>query len=262
MKEDFTDVLDFWFDSRLDNIHTILPGRIETYYGHSERKAKVQPLINPINVKNKKIELKPIDDVPVIFPGSSNFNMIYPLKKGDGVLLVFSEGSLGNFVNSQDEITDCLSASKFNLNDCIAIPGLWSFKSLPDAPENENDLFIQYQDSFIQIKKDTGEIIIEDKNGNKVETSSTGIGIEDSNGNKIAIDSTLLDLSNSISDMKTELENLWSAIISINTNLQSFVSTNCVVGAPVTPNPATIALFVADNVQANIYKSLLGSLLK
>jgi prefoldin subunit 5 len=131
----------------------------------------------------------------------------------------------------------------------------------------DNEEFIELLDKAEQTIKMNSEsgsegITITDKNDNVIETSSTGISLEDQNGSKIAIDNNLIDISNSISDLKSEIDNLWSAIISINTNLQSFVSTNCVVGSPVTPNPATIALFVADNVQNNIKKGLVGSLLK
>jgi phage gp45-like len=101
-----------------------------------------------------------------------------------------------------------------------------------------------------------------DKNNNKIETKSTGIFLTDSVNNTIAIDTNLISLKNSVSDMKKELENIWTLIASLNTNLASFVSTNCVVGAPVTPNPATLALFAADLVQANVYKAALAAFLK
>jgi phage gp45-like len=113
-----------------------------------------------------------------------------------------------------------------------------------------------------EITADSNGVKITDANSNTIEMKSTGVFFTDSAGNTIALDNNLISLKNSVSDMKTELENIWKLIASLNTNLASFTSINCVVGSPVTPNPATLALFAADLVQANLYKAALSSFLK
>ena len=261
MDYDLEQVLSMWFDNRLDNVHTCIPAVIETYSGHAERKAKVKPMIKLRTSKNRVISIPPIENVPVIFPSSSNFNMLYPLQKGDGVLLLVSEMSLGNFLNATNE-QEADDMNRFALTDCIAIPGLWSFPNVPTAPENDTDFFLTFQDFKLQVKDNTNLMLLQDKDGNKVETTATGIKFNDKNGNTIGIDSTLLQMENTISSMKKELEYLWDAVKSLNTNLISWVSTPAVEGDTVKPNPGTIALFTADIVNAVAKKMAVGSLLK
>jgi hypothetical protein len=187
------EMLEKWLANKLDNIHTCIPAEIEEYYGHEERKAKVKPLIKLRLSSNKLVEIPPIDDVPVVFGGSKTFNMLYPLKKGDGVLLVFSEASLGNFLNSEDEV-EADEVGKFNLTDCIAIPSLWSFENCPEAPENDDDFFLTFQDFKIQVKDDDNTFLFEDKDGNKIESNDDGLLIEDKNGNKYEATASGIDI--------------------------------------------------------------------
>lgn len=165
MKENIVDVFNQWFDSRLNNVHTILPGKIEEYLGHTERKARVKPLVKLKTLKNESISINPIDNVPVIFPSSGNFNMLWPLQKGDGCLLLFSESPIGNFLNSTLE-QDSDSLDRFALEDCICIPGLHSFKNVPTAKskiEVGDDDSITFETTLGKIKiEPSGNIIFDD----------------------------------------------------------------------------------------------------
>ena len=144
MKESFIDVLDNWLLSRLTDIHTIIPGRISQYYGHEKRKAKIELSIKYKTKDGHLLEYPLIDNVPVVFPSSSDFSLVFPLKEKDGVLVVFSEVGIGNYLNS-DNVVESDSIDRFDLSDAIAIPGLWSFNTAPAKPENDTDLFINYK---------------------------------------------------------------------------------------------------------------------
>ncbi len=190
-KLNLSEVLNLFFANKTDGIHTILPGQIISYDGHSTRKAEVKPMVKLRNVHNQIIEIDPIKNVPVLFPSTKNFNFLFPLNKNDGCLLLFAESSIGNFLlNATNNATDADDLNRFDLSDCICIPGLWSFKNLPIAPENDTDFWLQFQDSKIQIKDSTNEIIIEDKLGNKFETSSTGMKMTDLSSNILELLST------------------------------------------------------------------------
>ena len=171
--KDVVETLENWLDDQLFDVHTMIPGQILNYEGHTTRKATVQPQVKLRNRFNKIVDIQPITDVPVMFPSSSNFNMLFPLNRGDGVLLLFAESGIGNFLNSTNEIVDADDLNRFELTDCIAIPGLWSFKNTPIVTVNDNDFYISYQNSKIQIVKDTGEIIIENAAG-KVKITAAG----------------------------------------------------------------------------------------
>ena len=189
---DTREIFNIWFDSKTDNIHTILPGKFVSYDGHEKRKAEVKIMVKLRNAQNEIIEIAPIKDVPVIFPSTMDFNFLFPINKDDGCLLVFSESSIGNFLlNDTNNAKDADDLNRFDLSDCIAIPGLWSFKNLPDKPDNDDDFWLIFQDSKINIVKDTNEIYIEDKQGNKVSLDgTTGITIEDANGNIVEMASS------------------------------------------------------------------------
>jgi hypothetical protein len=153
MIEGTVDILDKWLYSRLSDVNTMVPGTIVQYYGHTERKAKVKPMIRKQTVNDYKIDLPLIDNVPVRFMGSSDVNMLFPLKKGDGVMLLFSQSPFGNWKNSdnrnQQDPGDNL---RFQLSDCIAVPGLFPFKGVPAKPEKEDSLYVTYKGKGIEVE--------------------------------------------------------------------------------------------------------------
>ena len=184
--EEMPEVLNIWLNDRFDRIHTVMPGKFLSYKGHGERKAKVQPMLKIRTVHDKLISIDPIDDVQVMFQSTSSFNMLFPIAKDDGCLLLFSEGSIGDYMNSDmSQLTEPEIKTRFSLSNCIAIPGFWSTSKIPDAPDNSNDFWLTFQDSKIRIKDKTNEILIEDKLGNKIETTQTGLSIVDKNSNNI-----------------------------------------------------------------------------
>jgi hypothetical protein len=146
--------MDDWLDARLRNIHTMIPGKIESYSGHKTRKATVKPLVKFLTVDGQSLEIPPIANVPVIFPSSGKFSLLFPLKKGDGCKIEFSESGIGNFLNGKVEV-DADSLARFQLTDAVCIPGLWSFKNVPDS-----DSSIEVDDNGnIKIKSPTGTTI-------------------------------------------------------------------------------------------------------
>ena len=135
MIEGTVESLDLWLEARLRNVHTCLPGTIDKYYGHSTRKAKVKPMVKLRMVTGEILTIPAIDDVPVHFLGSSQFQFLYPLKKNDGCLILFSEEGIGAFLKGRTEVNSD-DFARFQFTDAICIPGLWSFKSVPGSPKS------------------------------------------------------------------------------------------------------------------------------
>lgn len=132
-QKDFTeDIFSKYVETALKNVHTCLPGRIESYT-KSQRKAKVKVLIRYRTDLETEIEIPPIDNVPVIFPSGKNFTLEWPLEKNDGCLVLFSEEGIGNFLNSTNQEVDPDSYARFQLTDAICLPGLFSFKGVPNS---------------------------------------------------------------------------------------------------------------------------------
>ena len=127
---DFVDTMDTWLQARLESVHTTLPGRIQSY-NPDTRMAVVVPGIKLRSLHGDVIEYKPIAGVPVVWPGCKRFSLIpASLEAGDGVMLHFSEGSIGEWI-SGDSIHDPEDETRFSLHDCIAVPGLWQPSRVP-----------------------------------------------------------------------------------------------------------------------------------
>lgn len=144
-----TDLLGVAWSTLKRQILTALPGIIESYDPET-CKASVLPSILELAGDGTTMPNKIISNVPVIWPGSSQGSIRFPLDKGDGVLLVFScrstdewRGS-GNVVNPADIRTH-------DLNDCHAIPGLFSFNKVKPTPNN-TDCFINFKDQSVIIR--------------------------------------------------------------------------------------------------------------
>ena len=136
MKETMTDVLQLFLDSRLENVHTLLPGKIESYE-EPLRKASVQPLIKLKTRGNEDVEMPILDNVPVIFPSSTGGQILFPLDKGDFCLIMFSETGIGNYLNSVGAIqVEADDVARFSLTDAICLPGLFPF-SVPGTQLNK-----------------------------------------------------------------------------------------------------------------------------
>lgn len=124
MRTDLVEALTIWLSSKLEDVHTAIPGKIVKYDEDSET-AEVLPLLSKITIKNVEVSLPVIPGVPVIFPSGKSFKLSWEVQKGDGVLLIFSEAALGAWVNSDG--TKQISPEgkhRFSETDAMAILGL------------------------------------------------------------------------------------------------------------------------------------------
>jgi len=126
--------------------------------------------------------------------------------------------------------------------------------------DSNGDLLFENEELTIEAEN-IGNFKVSNSNGEVSVPISGDVIVKGVSGTTINTDA-LIAIKNTSKNLKAEMEKLWSAVISINTNLQTWVSTNAAVGSPVTPNPATIALFSADNLQANLSKTEIALLLK
>jgi len=120
----------------LTDVNTCLPGRIEKY-DYAKQKADVKPLIKKLYVDGTTEALPVIVNVPVVWPRGGGGSLTFPLEKGDGVLLVFSQRSLDTWLSKGGD-TGPGDPRKFDLSDAIAIPGLFPFSETGDAVDNTN----------------------------------------------------------------------------------------------------------------------------
>lgn len=129
VEEDPVEALELWFQSRMEMVHTMLPARIQSY-NKKTRVAVVKPSVKHRTMHGEVLDIKPIPNVPVLWPSSSAFSVFGDLVKGDGVLLVFAESAIGSWMKSSVDVA-AEDETRFSLQDAVAIAGLWSKPTVP-----------------------------------------------------------------------------------------------------------------------------------
>lgn len=111
------------------------PGVVSSISGDlSDLRVNVKPAINELYADGSTEEHLDILSVPVIMPGSSTTLVSFPINVGDTVLLVFSQRSMDNFKIGNGQPTQPNDARKFQAEDAIAIPGLFTFSKSVNRP--------------------------------------------------------------------------------------------------------------------------------
>lgn len=143
-------------DVAMESFNTCLPGTFETY-DFSSQKASVQPMLTKKYADGVVQTFKPIAEVPVMFPRTKNSGITFPISRGDGCLILFTQRSMELYLNS-GEISNPGDPRKFDLSDAIAIPGLFTFNQV-NLSTNNKDLEIHHNETKITIKSN-GDIEI------------------------------------------------------------------------------------------------------
>jgi hypothetical protein len=143
-------------EGRLAEIHTAMPGRVETY-DRARAMVSVKPLIKRIYRDGMKISLPVISNVPVIFPRSGEASLSFPLQKGDTGLILFSERSLENWLARGGE-AEPGDPRRFDLTDGIFLPGLYPFNAASPA-EADGSLALKFKTAKIKLQPN-GKIAI------------------------------------------------------------------------------------------------------
>lgn len=144
----FPDILKLAFNSFMENIHTTIPGTIESYDA-SKKKVSVRPSIKK-KLNNETLSYPVISEVPVMFPATKDSIVAFPLSKGDGGLILFSEVSLERYLSSFGEEVDPGENRKFSLSDAIFLPGLFPFGN-PGAVGDGLNMQIKFKNTQIKI---------------------------------------------------------------------------------------------------------------
>lgn len=133
----------------LGQVNTCLPGEINNY-DVATSKAEVKPLIKKKFLDGDVLDLPVITNVPVVLPRSARGGLTFPLERGDGCLIVFSQRSMERWLATGVD-SEPGDTRKFDLNDAICIPGLFSFQT-ENIASNNSDIELKLGSSGITIK--------------------------------------------------------------------------------------------------------------
>jgi hypothetical protein len=162
------EVLDAAIDTRLLELHTALPGRIESYDG-STQKANIKPLVKQAYTDEEDTRrvasIPVIPSVPVLFPGGGGYRVTFPVAAGDFCLLVVSESSMDRWLSGSGGEVDPEIDQHHALQDAVAIVGIKPFGApWSSAPTDEATIG---KDDGVQIHMESGTITIGDKAGSE-----------------------------------------------------------------------------------------------
>ena len=140
----------------LNKVNTCIPAVIESYE-YKKQKATVKPTVRIKLTSGNEMELPSITNVPVVFPKSGKASLVFPVDKGDHVLLVFSQRSIDEYINS-GSISSTTTDRKFSLNDAFAIVGVLPFNETSQVSSGDK-VELTYRNFKISIDK-SGKIAI------------------------------------------------------------------------------------------------------
>ena len=150
----------------------------------------VKPLVNNMNsVTGDTIEYPPIRNVQVLMPSTMSSSIVFPVKQGDTVDLLFQSVDIVDFVNGEKESHDPFGNGWGNLANVVAIIG---FNPYQDSPFNSNNYSNDFDNQDLNIihNKNTG-----------LESSlniSTNGSILQKAPNAVTVDSPLFDVKSNL----------------------------------------------------------------
>ena len=151
--------LPFAMEQRLLDVHTSLPGIVD-HYDPATRRAKVVPALDLLlrdeqgTVTRRQRAM--LTDVPVLHPAGGGYVVHVPLRRGDAVLLLFSERGIDRFkATFQRDAPDMgpIHAEK----DAVAVPG---FGALELTPAGTTGLTVQSEDGEEYVRLQDGTITV------------------------------------------------------------------------------------------------------
>ena len=159
-----------------DCLHTAMPGIIETY-DPATRRARVRPALRIVLTEDaggEELDRAPAVNVPVIFPASAGYTMLFPLAEGDPVMLLFSERGLTEFKLTFETATPDRTRF-FSESDGVALTG---FGALAATPASLTGALLQTTDGnrSVRVEEDRVELYV----------GSTFVRVED---DEITVDS-------------------------------------------------------------------------
>lgn len=187
-----TEVITDGIERMLSNMHTAIPGIVESY-DDGNNTVSVRPALKRKYVdEDAAVELPIISRVPVLFPRTANAHLALPVSKGDSVLLVISERGIARWLD-KGGVVDPEEPAMFSINDAVAIPGIYPLAEAPVRNGAATSVEMANGTSYLEITN-TGEIRIK---ASKIVLESVDVNLGDEAGNKIV---TVADFGGNVLD--------------------------------------------------------------
>jgi hypothetical protein len=116
-----SDVLAGAIDRRLSNLHTAIPGIVDSYNPDTKTVDVTPALKRKLIDTGEEISIQKIEGVPVGYYQTNDFIFSFPLKEGDEVMLIVMERSIDQWLK-KGGIVSPNDQRKFDLSDAVAYP--------------------------------------------------------------------------------------------------------------------------------------------
>ena len=149
MLQEFVEQLGKNTESAIREIHTAMPGKVIAF-DSAKGTASVQPIMKFKKPDGEMIDYPQLTGVPVVFPQalSQQATLAYPVKEGDGCLIIVAEQSIDYWMYGQETNTDLA----FDLTNAICIPGLFRQPSaLVQEACRKNAIIIGVQETKLSV---------------------------------------------------------------------------------------------------------------
>lgn len=156
MLQEFVQEINNSIKKEIQGIHTAMPGTIVSF-DPGKMIATVLPGMKFKKPNGTTIDYPQITGVPVVFPqgASQQCTVAFPVKAGDGCLIIVAEQSLDYWMYGQETATDLA----FDMTNAICIPGLFSSANAAvEAACSANAVVIDAKGTRITVKGDSVEI--------------------------------------------------------------------------------------------------------
>ena len=150
MSESLSDLLEAFGAAQSENVHTSLPGVVTAVKGN---RVNVQPSLNRALRDGRTESLPVVPNVPIWFPRGGGAAITWPVKAGDGCMLVFAERSLDEWKSGGGTVTPD-DPRRHGLSDAVALVGLDS------AASGSDDVEISMDGSKITVSPDAVTITV------------------------------------------------------------------------------------------------------
>lgn len=150
-------------ESRLADLHTAMPGKVEKVSSDGQRVDVLPQLKRAVSDGEGGYvieDLPVIPNVPVAFPRAGGFFVSFPIARGDMVLLVFAERSVKAWMR-QGQAVDPGDRRMHPFDGAIAIPGVYPNNSpLDDASSTDMVMGKDGETSPKIVLKPSGDIVL------------------------------------------------------------------------------------------------------
>jgi hypothetical protein len=184
------------------DVHTAMPGVVEKY-DPKTRRADIQPSLKRKMPGGKYMDFPIIPNVPVMYSGTKRDTIHFPLAKGDEVLILFTERATDKWKTSGSKGIEEPDPRRFDLQDCIVIPGVQPVDFIPVEDDGINIIHKAKPDGDIigRVKMDDDKIETTYKEKAKVTMEDDHI-VAKSEKCKVDMKAEVIELNNGKSTVK------------------------------------------------------------